>query len=183
MQLVFVLHESHKVMCSRGWKGNRNSSKRGTIIFFSLLFVQSRVVHELFLQSITISAWYRKKAVTFPEPQTDKQYMLRCYYTGVWKLFSTDVYPAANVFSRNLFKYWCRNNLSQASSVDELPGPITQSLQSVKQTLCSAPSPSDQTSERLECRHIPFLISPESSNSAMEKQCWMLSHIQGSEAV
>lgn len=56
MQLVFVLHESHKVMCSRGWKGNRNSSKRGTIIFFSLLFVQSRVVHELFLQSITISA-------------------------------------------------------------------------------------------------------------------------------
>lgn len=35
---------------------------------------------------------------------------------------------------------------------------------SVKQTLRSAPSPSDQTSKGLEWRHTRFLISPESSS-------------------
>lgn len=47
--LIFVLCESHKVMCSRGWKGNRDSSKSGRIIFFSLQFpfhILSGVVHE-----------------------------------------------------------------------------------------------------------------------------------------
>lgn len=73
---------------------------------------------------------------------------------------------APNVFSGNLFQYWCRNMNSQPTSADELTGPITQSLQfSEANTLFSCKYiRSDLQGAWVETPS-HFLISPESPNT------------------
>lgn len=89
--LVFVLCESHKIMCTRSWKGNGESSRTRRIIIFLFNF---SVLH-----CVELSMREQRK-IRYLQPEVNRasqqilqyrilnpQHTLRCYYIGTQKLF------------------------------------------------------------------------------------------------